>query len=59
MMNKDELDEIYYQLEEVTAILWLFSNLNDGESINQYICCIASHYVELLEQVQHKISKYL
>lgn len=58
-MNQQELDDIYYELKEVTAILWLFSNINNDADVNKYIPIIANHYQEQIENILKKIEKYL
>lgn len=57
-MDQQELEEIYYKLKEVIAVLWLFSNLNDAD-VNKNIAIIASHYQELMENILKRIEKDL
>lgn len=57
-MEQREIEEIYYKIKEATAVLWLFSNLNDID-VNKNIVIIASHYQELMENILKRIEKDL
>ena len=58
-MDKQELEDIYYELEEINAILWIFSNINDDADVNKHISITACHYQEKMEKIIKNIEKYL
>lgn len=58
-MNLQELDEIYLELKEIEAILYLFSNLNDDGLVGQYMPVVACHYQEILQSIIKRIEKHL
>lgn len=58
-MNLQELDEIYIELKEIEAILYLFSNLNDDGEIGEYMPIIACHYQNEIHEVIARIEKHL
>lgn len=57
-MDQQELEEIYYKLKEITAVLWLFSNLNDVD-VNKNIAIIANCYLNQMENIIKRIEKNL
>lgn len=57
-MGAKELDEIYYELQGINAILWLFSCI--GEDIDvKYIAVVACHYHDQMESILKDIAKHL
>lgn len=52
-MNQQEIDEIYYTLESLCAILWLFSNIEEVNS--KYISTISIYYYKKLEIIISKM----
>lgn len=57
-MGVKELDEIYYELQGISAILWLFSCM--GEDIDiKYIAIIACHYHDQMESILKEIANHL
>lgn len=58
-MNLQELDEIYVELKEIEAILYMLSNVNSDALMGEYIPIIACHYQELLQNIMNKIEKHL
>lgn len=58
-MDQKELDKIYYELEEVSAILWMFSNISENIEIKNNIAITASHYHEHMKDILKRIEKII
>lgn len=58
-MDQKELDKIYYELEEVSAILWMFSNISENIETKNNIAITASHYHEYMKDILKRIEKII
>lgn len=61
-MNEQELDQIYYELEEIEAILGILASIEHDLS-PQYIGIVASHYhckvINIRKMIKKKLDKLI
>ena len=57
-MDEQEMDQIYYELEEIEAILGILASIEHDLS-PQYIGIVASHYHCKIINIRKKIKKKL
>lgn len=57
-MSMQELDKIYFELKEISAILKILANLERDVSV-ETIAIVACHYNDYMDTILNEIEKYL
>ncbi len=57
-MDEQELDKLYYDLEEIEAILGIFASLEHDLS-SEYISIVSNEYLDKIINIRKRIQKKL
>ena len=57
-MDEQELDKLYYDLEEIEAILGIFASLEHNLS-SEYISIVSNKYLDKIINIRKRIQKKL